>query len=203
MGEAAGKKYHQAASPRRYVELRSVRHMHAQGPAITVLPIRIEIGRHRDATAIVIAKTIQVRLVERAWRIQREMAFELFKAQKQGLVEAQAQLIHQAKVAIADGRLAFLQPLNMIAADALANFHCSAAPDCCRSQFALGLASAALCRQFEGQISGQKGTLQRPAALGQVINDGIERQISDSRSVVAESNSSTSRLDRRPSAHRK
>src|SRR5690606_2239960 len=152
MGKAVGEKYHQATGQRRNVELRAIVEMHAQGTTITFLPVRVEVGHRGDATAVVVAETIQVRLVERSGRVQGKVALELFQAQEQGLVEAKAQFVHQRKIAVADRRLSLFQPMNVIAANALANRHGLTSTDACRRQCALGLASAALRRQFMSQI---------------------------------------------------
>ena len=111
-------------------------------------------------------------LVEGARRVQGEVALEVLQAQEQRAVERHAQLVHQPQVAIAGHGLARLQPLDAVAADALAHRLAGTAPHRGRGQLAGGGALAALRGQGGDQVRGQEVALQRPAPFGQVV-DGV------------------------------
>ena len=90
----------QIACKRRDLALRTVSEVHAQLTTISRLPIWVEVDHRSDAAAVVIAKAIQMRLIEGARRIQGEMAFKLFQAEKQRLVHALSEPIHYLQIAV-------------------------------------------------------------------------------------------------------
>ncbi|MNR43727.1 hypothetical protein D3C85_1623810 [compost metagenome] len=59
--------------------------------------------------------------VERTGRVQREMAFKIFQAQKQTAIHCFAQAVHQCQIAVARFGLAGINPLDLVATNPLAN----------------------------------------------------------------------------------
>ena len=87
------------------------------------------------------------------------MALEIFQAEIEGLVEGAAQLVHGLQVAVARCTLAMFQPLDAVAADALAHRQALATADPGRVEGAGAGTLAALFGQFVGQ-SGRQDVVQ-------------------------------------------
>jgi len=145
--------------------------VHAQLTAVFRQPGVIEVDHRRDHAPVIVAKTVDVLAVERARRIQGEVALEILKPEEQPAIERLAQTLHQIQITVAGLGLARVDPLDVVATNALANLRKRPTAYRCRRQFALGLTFAALGRQLTGQTRGQENVLLRPAMLGQVVDD--------------------------------
>lgn len=176
MGEITRQKHQQVTGQGRDIQTRSIGEVHTQLPAIIRLPSWIQVEHCTDATAVIIAETVQVGLIEGAWRIKGEVAFEFFQPQKQLAVERPSHLVHVCQIGIAHRSLPRFQPMNMVAADTFAHRLFFASANSRWRQGAFGVSPAALVGQIMGHITGQKRTLQRPAARGEVIDYGRKRQ---------------------------
>ena len=176
MRELASHEHHQGACIRGDIEALTVGQIQAQGAAVIGLPVRIEIEHGGHAAAVIVAKTVEMRLVERARRIESEVTLELLQAEVQLAVELLAQRIHQLQVEIAGGRLAGFQPENAVAAYAFMHRLASAASDRGWHHDTLRLAAATLFGEAEGVMAWDERTLYRPATHGQVIDESRKLQ---------------------------
>lgn len=177
MDDTVRAEHHQAAALRQYVQRALLAQMQAQLAAMLGQPAVVEVKHGGYRPAIVIAETIQVPLVEGTQRIEGEMTFEIFQAEKQLPIQGLTQRIDELQVLIATLRLPRLDPLDMVATDAFAYLEQLAAAYRGRRQQTLLFANTALCGQFPGQSVWQEDALLRPAMFGQVIGDSQQQRV--------------------------
>jgi hypothetical protein len=98
------------------------------------------------------------------------VAFEIFQAKEQTAVDRLAQAVHQGQIVVADRRVALFDPLDMVAANALANLLAGPRPT------AAGASSPSAARLRHSAASSRvrpwgRKILLRPAIFGQVVDD--------------------------------
>lgn len=171
MGDLPRQEYHQASTDGYYIVLRTFFQVHAQLTTLLRQPGIVEVDHRRHHAPVVVTEPVDMLEVESARRVHREMTLKVLQPQEQATVERLAQAVHQRQIAVADLGLAGLDPLDMIAANPLANLRRRPSTHGSRGQLTFGRTFTALSRQGSGQILRQENILLRPTVGSQVVDD--------------------------------
>src|ERR1700712_1547403 len=90
--------------------------MQLQCAAVLGQPVRIQIDDDRYDTAVVIAETVTMLLVQRTRRIESEMTFVIVESEEKRAIQRKTQRFHDRQVLIASVGLARLQPPDLVPA---------------------------------------------------------------------------------------
>ncbi len=133
--------------------------------AVTRFPRFVEIEDHRDDPIVCSCVAVEVSFVKSTGRIDREVSFEIEKAEEKPLVEGKAKRFELSEIDFLFYRFfARLQPHHMVATDVFADFQTGSAADACTAEVSFFKGGLAFVFQPQG-ISGIETTGQNGPAV--------------------------------------